>query len=148
MNKKCSELEMKRTFFSNSHGLPHNLNRSCASDVAILIDYALRNSLFRTIIRAKEYSCEISERFEKTESALDPTDKKQVVRWVNTHRFVQNKPDIYRGIKTGVTDTAGPCLASLLEIHNREFIVVVLGCRTLKARYWDTETLRLWLSKK
>ncbi len=46
---------MKRTFFSNSHGLANNLNRSCASDIATLIDYALRNPLFRTIVSTKFY---------------------------------------------------------------------------------------------
>ena len=55
MNKKCIELEMKRTFFSNSHGLANNLNRSCASDMATLIDYALRNQLFRSIVGTKNY---------------------------------------------------------------------------------------------
>ena len=50
MNKKGLILDMKRTFFSNSHGLSNQLNRSCASDVAILIDYALKNVLFRKIV--------------------------------------------------------------------------------------------------
>ena len=57
MNKKGLILDMKRTFFSNSHGLPNQLNKSCASDVAILIDYSLKKSLFRKIIGTKEYSC-------------------------------------------------------------------------------------------
>ena len=59
MNKKCLLLEMRRTFFSNSHGLSNQLNKSCASDVAVLIDYALNNSLFRRIVGTQEYSCEI-----------------------------------------------------------------------------------------
>lgn len=46
---------MKRTFFSNSHGLANNLNRSCAFDMATLIDYALRNPLFRNIVGKKIY---------------------------------------------------------------------------------------------
>jgi D-alanyl-D-alanine carboxypeptidase len=51
---------MKRTFYSNSHGLPNNLNKSCASDVSILIDYSLNNDLFRRIIGTKKYECEIN----------------------------------------------------------------------------------------
>lgn len=59
MNKKCHELGMKRTFFSNSHGLPNHLNKSCASDLAILIDYALTNPLFRIIIKTPCFECEV-----------------------------------------------------------------------------------------
>jgi D-alanyl-D-alanine carboxypeptidase len=51
-------------------------------------------------------------------------------------------PEMYKGIKTGTTEAAGPCLASLLQINNREFIIVVLNSRTLKSRYKDTEKLR------
>jgi D-alanyl-D-alanine carboxypeptidase len=46
---------MKRTVYSNSHGLPNALNKSCASDLAILISYALKNDIFRTIISCKSY---------------------------------------------------------------------------------------------
>ena len=60
MNRKSLTLDMKRTFFTNSHGLPNQLNKSCASDVAILIDYSLKNQLFRKIIGTTDYECEIS----------------------------------------------------------------------------------------
>lgn len=123
MNKKCVELSMKRTFFANSHGLPNNLNRSCASDLAILIDYALRNSLFRKIVQTKEFSCEISEAQNNEKGkGIDiggSKERKRVVSWKNTHRFVQTKSMLYKGIKTGITEAAGPCLASLLEVEGR-----------------------------
>lgn len=57
-------------------------------------------------------------------------------------------PHYYTGIKTGTTEAAGPCLASLLRCGNREFIVLVLNSRSSKARYRDTERLREWLQKK
>ncbi len=46
---------MKRTIYSNSHGLPNALNKSCASDQALLISYAIKNELFRAIISCKIY---------------------------------------------------------------------------------------------
>lgn len=55
MNKKSLTLDMKRTFFTNSHGLSNQLNKSCASDVAILIDYSLKNTMFRKVIGTQEY---------------------------------------------------------------------------------------------
>jgi D-alanyl-D-alanine carboxypeptidase len=53
-----------------------------------------------------------------------------------------NRPEMYLGIKTGTTDAAGPCLASLVSIGGREFIIIVLNCRSSKWRYKDTEQLR------
>ena len=50
---------MKRTVYSNSHGLPNALNKSCASDQAILISHAIKNELFRTIISCKNYESSV-----------------------------------------------------------------------------------------
>lgn len=36
------------------------------------------------------------------------------VFWENTHLLVQEKSGLYKGIKTGITNAAGPCLASLV----------------------------------
>lgn len=133
MNKKCQILNLKRTFFTNSHGLANNLNRSCASDIAQIIDYALRHKVFRTVVGTKVYECTVNQK---------------KVRWENTHRLLHTKPDLYKGIKTGVTDPAGPCLASLVQINGREFIIVVLNSKASKRRYKDTEILRKWVFKK
>lgn len=59
MNKKCNELGMKRTIYTNSHGLPNILNKSCAFDLVILINYALANSKFRKIISCQTYEATI-----------------------------------------------------------------------------------------
>ena len=45
--------------------------------------------------------------------------KKMKVGWENTHRLLQSKPELYKGIKTGITDVAGPCLASLINFNKR-----------------------------
>ena len=56
---------------------------------------------------------------------------------VNTHKLVHEKYE-YIGIKTGVTATAGPCLASYLKILDRNFIIVVLNSKKLSSRFSDT----------
>lgn len=63
----------------------------------------------------------------------------------NSHLLLQSKPELYVGIKTGVTTTAGPCLASCIEVKGRRFIIIVLNCKSMKYRFKDTETLRKWL---
>lgn len=47
MNKTSLDLKLKKTYFSNPHGLGNVLNKSCSLDVCILIEYALKNSTFR-----------------------------------------------------------------------------------------------------
>jgi D-alanyl-D-alanine carboxypeptidase len=73
--------------------------------------------------------------------------EKKEVQWTNTHRLLHER-DEYVGIKTGVTITAGPCLASCLRLNDRNFIIIVLNSKKLSLRFTDTEILRQWLSKK
>ena len=60
-----------------------------------------------------------------------------IIYRVNTHKLLQKKEE-YIGIKTGVTATAGPCLASFIKIANRGFIIVVLNSKKLSSRFADT----------
>ncbi len=56
---------------------------------------------------------------------------------VNTHKLLHGKKE-YFGIKTGVTVTAGPCLASCVKLASRTFIIVVLNAKKLSQRFVDT----------
>ena len=124
---------MKRTLYSNSHGLTNSLNKGCASDLVIIIDHALRKPLFRKIIASHELSINVQNK--KKEGHI--ASYKQVT-WENTHELLQSMPDIYKGIKTGTTEAAGHCLASLLELKGREFVIIVLNSKSNKWRYRDT----------
>lgn len=55
MNAKAKELNMNKTNYANSHGLMNPNNKSSAYDIALLCDYAMRNELFRAIVRCKQY---------------------------------------------------------------------------------------------
>jgi D-alanyl-D-alanine carboxypeptidase len=59
-----------------------------------------------------------------------------------------HKKESYIGIKTGVTTTAGACLASYLTIKDRSFVIIVLNAKKLSLRFADTELLRKWLIRK
>jgi len=64
-----------------------------------------------------------------------------------------HKGFFFDGIKTGITDSAGPCLASSykrtysdnISIH---LISVVLNCTDLRARWRDTRKICKWAAKK
>ena len=43
MNKKAAELTMEKTHYANSHGLMNVDNKSCAFDLALLCEYAMKH---------------------------------------------------------------------------------------------------------
>ena len=65
-------------------------------------------------------------------------NKREVV-WENTNKLLRRKG--FEGIKTGVTATAGPCLASLYNLEGKSFIIVVLRTNKLSRRFKETRWL-------
>ncbi|MFM9024528.1 MAG: D-alanyl-D-alanine carboxypeptidase, partial [Planctomycetaceae bacterium] len=61
------------------------------------------------------------------------------VVWRTTNRLLGIEG--YAGVKTGTTQAAGCCLASLAERDGRALVVVVLGSTSTEARYTDTRNL-------
>mmetsp|Transcript_21229 Transcript_21229/g.20380 ORF Transcript_21229/g.20380 Transcript_21229/m.20380 type:complete len:84 (+) Transcript_21229:1317-1568(+) len=53
-----------------------------------------------------------------------------------------------KGIKTGVTNTAGPCLSTCLSRGDWEFIIVVLSCKSMEARWVETNKLANWTHQR
>ncbi len=70
--------------------------------------------------------------------------------WENTNKLLTKG---WSGIKTGITDSAGPCLASAVKYRDNEkgiskfFIVVVLNCKSLEHRWEDCEKIVNWALK-
>ncbi len=102
---------MGRTSFSNPHGLSNILNVSSAKDMIILSKYCHNNLAFREIVNCEEYEANFySEDMEKVYC---------VKTWSNTNKLLSLG---WEGIKTGQTNTAGACLAS---VRDGVFIVVL-----------------------
>lgn len=53
MNSTAKRLGMLKTTYANSHGLVNPNNRSCAYDLAILCEHAMRKSEFRKIVSCR-----------------------------------------------------------------------------------------------
>ena len=69
--------------------------------------------------------------------------------WKNTNLLLWSEDNVlgtYSGIKTGVTPTAGPCLA--VGFKSRcglyDFIIVVMNCKTREARFVEIPKLIRW----
>lgn len=126
---------MKISKFCNPHGLPHPQASSNAEDLACLVSECLKIELFKTVIRTKQYKCWVQHNGVKHE-----------VIWENTNKLLR-RPNFIGG-KTGVTVTAGPCLASCYELKDKIFIVIILRTNKLSRRFKETRyVLGLALTK-
>ena len=129
MNAKAKELGMNNTRFANPHGLNEKDNISTALDMAILSAFAMKKMSFRMIVKRKTYECAIVQ----SNRVLRP------ITWENTNKLLNHG---YDGLKTGITPSAGPCLASSLRRgDNRHLICVVLNCGNTEMRFSDSRRL-------
>ena len=112
MNEKALDLGLKNTKFDNAIGMDSKDNYSTASDLAILLEYALNNETFKTIFTTQEYT--IKNLNLKLKSTLLTYGKSLDVSNI-------------KGAKSGYTDGAGVCLASIATLNNVDYLLVVLG---------------------
>ena len=50
----------------------------------------------------------------------------------------------YIGTKTGITDTAGPCLACTFDNGDSQFIVLLLNSKSMEDRWQEVPKLIDW----
>ena len=52
-------------------------------------------------------------------------------------------------IKTGITNSAGPCLATACELEaGVRLVVILLGCKDMDCRWLETLKLAKWATKR
>lgn len=119
MNHKAQEIGMQNTHFSNSIGLHDENHYSTAADMAMLLRYALRSDTFRDVFTSNQYTT--------SPSNLHP---KGLTFNSTLFRYLEDKTVTggqLLGGKTGYTQEAGQCLASLADIEGEEYILVTAG---------------------
>lgn len=121
MNEKASKLKMKDTHFTNAIGLDDENNYSSAKDLSILFKKTLENKIFKEIITSKNY----------TTSDGKLNFKSTIVKNANKYGI-----DIsyLLGGKTGTTDGAGLCLASIAFANDVNYMLITLGAPYDKVR--------------
>ncbi len=131
MNRIATELGLQETCFVNPHGLSNFYNKSSARDVAKLASLAMHDEYFRSVVKCKRHICK----------AHDASGKEKTFKWKNTNKLLWKG---YNGVKTGITTTAGPCLATSIEKDGLSLIVVVLNCKTVDQRWIEVRKLTKW----
>ncbi len=109
-------------------------NVSTAHEVARLVQLAFANQDLRDVVQIDTGLVEVY-------------DSSRVVKVVNTNQLLDSPFAVIAG-KTGFTDEAGYCLATLATVDDQhEVITVVLGADSITDRFQDTKALLYWVSK-
>ncbi|GFP76547.1 D-alanyl-D-alanine carboxypeptidase family protein [Clostridium fungisolvens] len=121
MNKKAADLGMKNTHFENTTGLHNENHYTTVKDLSILLSYALKNDTFKEIFTSSRHSTQ-------------PTNKHPGgITFYSTMFEELNNQNIIGGEvlggKTGYTDEAGLCLASLAKVGKQEYIMISAGAK-------------------
>lgn len=124
MNNKAKELKLKNTSFSNTLGKDEKNNYSTVSDVFTLLNEALKNEEFYKIFTTLKYKMSNGE---TVYSTLYYYNKKANL---NTDGII--------GVKTGYTNGAGLCMASLFKKNNINYLLI-----TANAPYDTDEPLQI-----
>ncbi len=116
MNEKAVSLGMNHTHFTNCTGLYDDNHYSTAEDMAKLLYFALQKDTFRGIFISGQFNTA------PLDSHADGLHwKSTMVETADTLSFHGGR---ILGGKTGFTDEAGLCLASLAEVRGKEYILV------------------------
>lgn len=118
MNEKARELGCQDTNFVNPHGLHDDNHYSCAYDMALITQAALKNDIFRKITGTWTYT-------------IPPTNLQPEARpLANSHKMFPGNDEPYEGFeggKTGFTDQALNTLITFAKRGDLELICVTMG---------------------
>ncbi len=120
-NAKAAEIGMTSSHFLNASGAFRGGQYSTARDMALLMSYALKNDMFRTLISTPRFTIEAND------------VRKKPMELVNSNRLISDDPtsecysSICIGGKTGSTDRGGDCLVSVGELDGARVICVLIG---------------------
>lgn len=131
MNQTALELGATHTHFVNAHGLTASDHYTCAYDVYLMLNAAMKYDLFMDIIQRQNYYAEYT----------DADGDAYAMTWETTDHYLTgeaSKPSnvvIYGG-KTGTTEDAGACLALISkDLYGNPFISVILHSDSKETLY-------------
>lgn len=129
MNTKINELGLTSTHFTNPYGLQDDNHFSTAHDLAVMMQYCLKNNTFKQL--SGQASC-----------AIPATNKSAPRKYASTNELliagnINYSPYVISG-KTGFTSKAGGCLVSMAYHNDLELIGVILNSND---RFGDTRKL-------
>ena len=136
MNDKAAEIGCEDTVYENPHGLDDGdyagSLHSTAADQAKVARYAMDYDSIRSIVGGGSTTISVKRDGKKESIELETTDE------------LLEMYDEAIGIKTGMTDLAGPSFMAAASKDDRELYAVVLGSTDSYQRFADAENLFEW----
>lgn len=131
MNEKARELGLKDTHFDNPIGMDSDDNYSTASDIATLLLYGLKNEEFKKIFTAREYKID----------NLNISMKTTLISYSRSYGLDISE---IQGAKSGFTDGAGLCLASIASIDDVDYLLITMGADVSNRSNAVRDTLEIY----
>lgn len=131
MNQKAQELGLNNTHFDNPIGMDSEDNYSTAQDIATMLLYALKNDTFKEIFTAREYII----------PSLNLSMKSTLIGYSRSYGLDISE---ITGAKSGFTDGAGLCLASIATIDDVDYLLVTIGAQTKNRSNAVRDTLEIY----
>ncbi len=119
MNQKAAELGMDHTHFENTTGLHNENHYTTVKDLSILLSYALQNDTFREIFTSSRHTTQPTNTHLAGITFYSTMFKELGNQSINDGEI--------SGGKTGYTDEAGLCLASLAKVGEQQYILISAG---------------------
>lgn len=121
MNNKARELRMDGTHFVNATGLHDERHYTTVKDISVLLEYAIENDVFYEVFTAARHSSQSTNLHDGG------------ITYYSTLFSNMDSADFDGGSilggKTGYTEEAGQCLASLAEKDGKRYILVTCGAQ-------------------
>ena len=118
MNELALRIGVTNTHYVNTTGLDQDGAYSTAYDQLLILSYALKNPIFRTVYTTKNYTLSNGLQVEATIS------KYNEILNLYTSKII--------GSKTGNTTNAGLCMSALFYHENHEIILITLGAEVVE----------------
>lgn len=137
MNETAAALGMGNTHFANVTGLDDPEHYTTAADLAKLLRAALQNETFRSVFCTASY---------RTAPTIAYPDGIELSSTLSQKLAAANLPfGPILGGKTGYTEEAGLCLATLAAIDGKEYFLITMGAegdpRSVQTNVLDAFTL-------
>ncbi|NLK70438.1 MAG: D-alanyl-D-alanine carboxypeptidase [Clostridiales bacterium] len=138
MNEKLIELGIDgTTHFTNTSGLHDDNHYSTVADIAVIFNYALKNPTFRQILLTRTYT--------SSPTNINPDGVTMTSTMFNRISGNEVEGVTILGGKTGFTDQAGLCLASIANKNGKEYMLVTanasVDCGVYSANTVDAITV-------
>ncbi len=124
MNELIKTIGLTNTNFINVTGLDAENHYSTADDVRKLLQYSLKNPIFKEIYTTKQYKM---------------TNGSTVKSTLYKYNASNSALEKILGSKSGFTENAGYCLASLSNVNGHEIITIVLNAENKNEKYYNVE---------